>query len=78
NSWRAGNAAGFAVRDDDQNIYRFRGANGGHMTAPMEEFHIDAPAKLEQNYRSAGNILAAANAVIEKNDESLGKKPVPY
>ncbi|MCD0229049.1 UvrD-helicase domain-containing protein, partial [Enterobacter hormaechei subsp. steigerwaltii] len=63
-----GNAAVFAVGDDDQSIYRFRGANVGNMTALMEEFHIDAPVKLEQNYRSVGNILAAANAVIENND----------
>ena len=70
----AGNhAAVFAVGDDDQSIYRFRGANVGNMTALMEEFHIDAPVKLEQNYRSVGNILAAANAVIENNDERLGK-----
>ncbi|EOG0947468.1 TPA: DNA helicase II [Neisseria gonorrhoeae] len=68
-----GNAAVFAVGDDDQSIYRFRGANVGNMTALMEEFHIDAPVKLEQNYRSVGNILAAANAVIENNDERLGK-----
>lgn len=70
----AGNqAAVFAVGDDDQSIYRFRGANVGNMTALMKEFAIEAPIKLEQNYRSVGNILAAANAVIENNDERLGK-----
>ena len=52
-----GNAAVFAVGDDDQSIYRFRGANVGNMTALMEEFHINAPVKLEQNYRSVGNTL---------------------
>ncbi|WP_373753921.1 3'-5' exonuclease, partial [Neisseria weixii] len=70
----AGNqAAVFAVGDDDQSIYRFRGANVGNMTALMKEFAIEVPIKLEQNYRSVGNILAAANAVIENNDERLGK-----
>lgn len=63
----------FAVGDDDQSIYRFRGAHVGNMTALMREFAIDEPIKLEQNYRSVGNILAAANAVIENNDERLGK-----
>lgn len=66
-------AAVFAVGDDDQSIYRFRGANVGNMAALMQEFHIDAPIKLEQNYRSVGNILIAANAVIENNAERLGK-----
>ena len=66
-------AAVFAVGDDDQSIYRFRGANIGNMASLMQEFHIDEPIKLEQNYRSVGNILAAANAVIENNDERLGK-----
>ena len=66
-------AAVFAVGDDDQSIYRFRGAHVGNMTALMQEFHIDAPVKLEQNYRSVGNILAAANAVIENNGDRLGK-----
>ncbi|ASK27664.1 UvrD-helicase domain-containing protein [Neisseria chenwenguii] len=66
-------AAVFAVGDDDQSIYRFRGAHVGNMTALMREFQIEAPIKLEQNYRSVGNILAAANAVIENNDERLGK-----
>lgn len=68
-----GNAAVFAVGDDDQSIYRFRGANVGNMTALMNEFHIEAPVKLEQNYRSVGNILIAANAVIENNAQRLGK-----
>ncbi|MDO4434149.1 MAG: 3'-5' exonuclease [Alysiella sp.] len=67
------NAAVFAVGDDDQSIYRFRGAHVGNMNDLMHEFGIEAPIKLEQNYRSVGNILAAANAVIENNDERLGK-----
>lgn len=63
----------FAVGDDDQSIYRFRGAHVGNMTALMREFSIDEPIKLEQNYRSVGNILSAANAVIKNNNERLGK-----
>ena len=66
-------AAVFAVGDDDQSIYRFRGAHVGNMTALMREFGIEAPIKLEQNYRSDGHILTAANAVIENNAERLGK-----
>ncbi|KLT73091.1 DNA helicase [Neisseria arctica] len=66
-------AAVFAVGDDDQSIYRFRGAHVGNMTALMREFSIDEPIKLEQNYRSDGNILTAANAVIGNNAERLGK-----
>ena len=66
-------AAVFAVGDDDQSIYRFRGAHVGNMAALMREFDIEAPIKLEQNYRSVGNILLAANAVIEHNAERLGK-----
>ena len=63
----------FAVGDDDQSIYRFRGANVGNMSALMREFNIAEPIKLEQNYRSVGNILAAANAVIAHNPTRLGK-----
>lgn len=63
----------FAVGDDDQSIYRFRGAHVGNMNALMREFHIDSPIKLEQNYRSHANILNAANAVIAHNAERLGK-----
>ena len=66
-------AAVFAVGDDDQSIYRFRGANVGNMTRLMREFGIDAPIKLEQNYRSVGTILQAANAVIAHNTDRLGK-----
>jgi len=49
----------FAVGDDDQSIYRFRGANVGNMTDLMREFNIAAPIKLERNYRSVGKIPAA-------------------
>lgn len=66
-------AAVFAVGDDDQSIYRFRGAHVGNMQAFMQAFQVAEPLKLEQNYRSVGNILAAANAVIENNAERLGK-----
>nr|WP_294867289.1 UvrD-helicase domain-containing protein [uncultured Pseudogulbenkiania sp.] len=63
----------FAVGDDDQSIYAFRGAEVGNMRSLLVDFGIDGPVRLEQNYRSAGNILAAANALIEKNDGRLGK-----
>ena len=66
-------AAVFAVGDDDQSIYRFRGARVGNMADFMREFQVAFPIKLEQNYRSAGNILAAANAVIANNEGRLGK-----
>ncbi|WP_434777534.1 3'-5' exonuclease [Neisseria sp. Ec49-e6-T10] len=63
----------FAVGDDDQSIYAFRGAHVGNMHSLMREFDIEEPIKLEQNYRSMGYILTAANAVIEQNPERLGK-----
>ncbi len=66
-------AAVFAVGDDDQSIYAFRGAHVGNMASLMREFNIEAPIKLEQNYRSGGHILTAANAVIAHNAERLGK-----
>ena len=66
-------AAVFAVGDDDQSIYRFRGAHVGNMAALMREFAIDEPIKLEQNYRSDGHILTAANALIAHNSGRLGK-----
>lgn len=63
----------FAVGDDDQSIYRFRGANVGNMRQLLADFHITEPIKLEQNYRSSGHILQAANALIAHNLGRLGK-----
>jgi DNA helicase-2/ATP-dependent DNA helicase PcrA len=63
----------FAVGDDDQSIYAFRGANVGNMQELLRDFHIDNVIKLEQNYRSLGNILNAANALISRNRNRIGK-----
>ncbi len=63
----------FAVGDDDQSIYAFRGANVGNMRAFEREFRVENLIKLEQNYRSHGNILDSANHLIEHNSERLGK-----
>ncbi|MDO4878414.1 MAG: 3'-5' exonuclease [Neisseria sp.] len=68
-----GGAAVFAVGDDDQSIYRFRGADVGNMDALIKDFGVAEPIRLEQNYRSDGNILSAANAVIAHNKKRLGK-----
>ncbi len=66
-------AALFAVGDDDQSIYAFRGANVGNMQELLRDFHVESVIKLEQNYRSHGNILDAANALISNNRNRLGK-----
>ncbi len=63
----------FAVGDDDQSIYAFRGANVGNMQELLRDFHVESVIKLEQNYRSHGNILEAANALIQHNRNRLGK-----
>jgi DNA helicase-2/ATP-dependent DNA helicase PcrA len=63
----------FAVGDDDQSIYAFRGAQVGNMAAFEREFHVERVVKLERNYRSYGNILDAANALIARNTNRLGK-----
>ena len=63
----------FAVGDDDQSIYAFRGAHAGNMLDLERDFHIEKVIKLEQNYRSHGNILDAANALIRHNRSRLGK-----
>ena len=62
-----------AVGDDDQSIYAFRGARVGNMSDFVREFGVQHQIKLEQNYRSYGNILDSANALIEHNSERLGK-----
>jgi DNA helicase-2/ATP-dependent DNA helicase PcrA len=67
------NAAVFAVGDDDQSIYGFRGAEAANMRDFQRDFARGNIIKLEQNYRSQGNILDAANAVISHNKDRLGK-----
>jgi len=63
----------FAVGDDDQSIYAFRGASSQNMFEFEREFAQGRVIKLEQNYRSHGNILDAANALIDHNQRRLGK-----
>ncbi|TAK88342.1 MAG: DNA helicase II [Betaproteobacteria bacterium] len=63
----------FAVGDDDQSIYAFRGANVGNMADFERDFNVRSVVRLEQNYRSHGNILDAANALISNNRNRLGK-----
>jgi len=67
------NNALFAVGDDDQSIYAFRGATVGNMQELLRDFHVESVIKLEQNYRSHGNILDAANALISRNQNRFGK-----
>ena len=63
----------FAVGDDDQSIYAFRGAETGNMREFERDFGVQKVIRLEQNYRSHGNILDAANALIKNNASRLGK-----
>ena len=68
-----GGASLFCVGDDDQSIYRFRGAEVGNMRDFERDFRVGSVIRLEQNYRSHGNILDAANALIARNSKRLGK-----
>ena len=68
-----GTSSVLAVGDDDQSIYAFRGARVGNMQDFLREFAVPHQIKLERNYRSHGNILDCANALIENNSQRLGK-----
>ncbi len=65
--------APFAVGDDDQSIYRWRGARVENLQTFRRDFPHARLVKLEQNYRSTGIILDAANALIANNSGRLGK-----
>jgi DNA helicase II / ATP-dependent DNA helicase PcrA len=71
--FRSQDARFFCVGDDDQSIYTFRGAHVGNMADFEREFKVARVIRLEQNYRSHGNILDAANALIANNRNRLGK-----
>jgi DNA helicase II / ATP-dependent DNA helicase PcrA len=63
----------FGVGDDDQSIYGWRGASSANMQSLQKDYRIERVIKLEQNYRSHGHILDAANALIRNNQRRLGK-----
>ncbi len=62
------------VGDDDQSIYRFRGAEVENILGFQGQFNGTKVIKLEENYRSTGHILAAASHVVAHNEGRLGKK----
>ncbi|NGY06460.1 DNA helicase II [Solimonas terrae] len=64
----------FAVGDDDQSIYSWRGARVDNMLRLDRDFRGCETIRLEQNYRSTGTILGAANGLIAKNTGRLGKE----
>ena len=62
-----------AVGDDDQSIYSWRGAEVKNILKFGDTFTNTTTIKLEENYRSTNNILEAANCLVGKNKERLGK-----
>ncbi len=67
----SGNA--FVVGDEDQSIYRWRGADVGNILDFAKEFRGTVTVRLERNYRSTAAILEAAGAVVAENRRRLGK-----
>ncbi len=68
-----GNNKVFCVGDDDQSIYGWRGAKVENITKLETDFAPLQTIRLEQNYRSTGNILSASNALIANNAKRMGK-----
>ncbi|MGH8459118.1 MAG: 3'-5' exonuclease, partial [Nevskiales bacterium] len=64
----------FIVGDDDQSVYSWRGARIGNMLSFPKDFPTSTTVRLEQNYRSTGTILKAANGLISRNSGRLGKE----